>query len=71
MRLICVFPLVLLLQSRSVFGEMFTAMNDMEGLVTAELELLRHLDNYIQAEETRILRLKRYVHTILPNNLIA
>lgn len=42
-----------LLQSR-VFAEMFTALADMEGLVSTELELVRHLDNYIQAEETRL-----------------
>lgn len=50
--------LFLVLQSHVVFGEMFTALADLEGLVSTELELVRHLDNYIQAEESRLKRLR-------------
>ncbi len=46
------------MQSNAVFGEVFTALVDMEGLVSTELELVRHLDNYIQAEEIRLKRLR-------------
>ena len=54
-------PILLLLHSHFAHGEVFTALVDMEGLVTTELELVRHLENYIQDEETRLKRLKRYV----------
>lgn len=54
----CVPVLFLLMQSNAVFGEVFTALVDMEGLVSTELELVRHLDNYIQAEEIRLKRLR-------------
>ncbi|EFX85841.1 hypothetical protein DAPPUDRAFT_208740 [Daphnia pulex] len=57
----CVPVLFLLMQSNAVFGEVFTALADMEGLVSTELELVRHLDNYIQAEEIRLKRLRGYL----------
>ena len=50
--------LLLLLQPQTAVCEVFTALADMEGLVATELELVRHLDNYIQAEELRLQRLK-------------
>lgn len=53
--------LFLVLQSHVVFGEMFTALADLEGLVSTELELVRHLDNYIQAEESRLKRLRGFL----------
>jgi hypothetical protein len=59
MHIITCVPIVfLLMQSNAVYGEMFTALVDMEGLVSTELELVRHLDNYIQAEEIRLKRLR-------------
>jgi prolyl 4-hydroxylase len=53
-----VFALFLLLQPHTVSSELFTALADMEGLVSTELELARHLDNYIQDEETRLKQLR-------------
>lgn len=55
----CIPVLFLLMQPKVIYGEVFTAMVDMEGLVSTELELVRHLDNYIQAEETRLKQLRR------------
>lgn len=61
--------LFLLLQSSTfILGEVFTALVDMEGLVSTELELVRHLDNYIQAEENRLKRLRGWV-TLQPPSL--
>jgi len=45
----------------TVSGEVFTALVDMESLLQTELEVVRHLENYIHAEEGRIRRLKRYL----------
>ena len=53
--------LFLALRCSCVLGEVFTALVDMEGLVRTELELIQHLDNYIQAEEVRLKKLKRLV----------
>ena len=53
--------LLCLMQGCIVSGEIFTAVVDMEGLITTELELTRHLENYIQAEELRLKRLRGYV----------
>jgi prolyl 4-hydroxylase len=53
-----VFSLLLFLQPHTVSSELFTALADMEGLVSTELELARHLDNYIQDEETRLKQLR-------------
>ena len=53
-----VFALFLLLQPHTVSSELFTALADMEDLVSTELELARHLDNYIQDEETRLKQLR-------------
>ena len=39
-------------------GEIFTALADMEGLVTTELQLVRHLEDYIKAEETKLERMR-------------
>ena len=58
MHIITYIPAFFLLLQSHVFAEMFTALVDMEGLVSTELELVRHLDNYIQAEETRLKRLR-------------
>lgn len=51
--------LFLLMQPNVIYGEVFTALVDMEGLISTELELVRHLDNYIQAEETRLKQLRK------------
>lgn len=51
--------ILLVMQTNAVLGEVFTALSEMEGLVTTELELVRHLDNYIQEEEIRLKQLKR------------
>lgn len=51
---------ILLLQSTVVLGEMFTALSDLEGLVSTELELVRQLDTYIQEEENKLKTLRRY-----------
>lgn len=48
----------LLLQSHTVSSELFTALVDMESLVSTESELVRHLDNYIQDEEIRLKQLR-------------
>ncbi|KZS04832.1 prolyl 4-hydroxylase subunit alpha-1 isoform X1 [Daphnia magna] len=53
--------LFLLMQPNVIYGEVFTALVDMEGLISTELELVRHLDNYIQAEETRLKQLRKYL----------
>lgn len=45
----------------TVSGEVFTALVDMESLLQTELEVVRHLENYIHAEEGRIRRLKRFI----------
>ena len=50
---------ILLLQSTVVLGEMFTALSDLEGLVSTELELVRQLDTYIQEEENKLKTLRR------------
>ena len=52
--------ILLVIQTNAVLGEVFTALSEMEGLVTTELELVRHLDNYIQEEEIRLKQLKRW-----------
>ena len=46
------------MQASIVSAEIFTALVDMEGLIATEFELARHLDNYIQAEELRLKRLR-------------
>lgn len=51
-------PALLLLLNKPSHGEIFTALVDLEGLVATELELVRHLENYIQTEESRLHRLK-------------
>ena len=51
---------ILLLQSTVVLCEMFTALSDLEGLVSTELELVRQLDTYIQEEENKLKSLRRY-----------
>ena len=56
--------LVLVMQYYTVFGEVFTALSDMEGLVNTELELVKHLDSYIQLEETRLRRLRGYYYNV-------
>lgn len=54
--------ILVLMQYNTVLGEVFTALSDMEGLVSTELELVRHLDSYIQEEETRLRRLRGYYY---------
>nr|CAH0108398.1 unnamed protein product [Daphnia galeata] len=50
--------IILVAQSKTAFGDVFTAIADMEGLVAAEFELVKHLDTYIQEEEKRMKQLK-------------
>ena len=50
--------LVLVLKCHAVYGEIFSALADMEGLVSTEFELVKQLDNYIQEEEIRLKRLR-------------
>lgn len=52
------YTVLIFLQSTAVSGDMFTALADMEDLVSTELQLVKHLENYIQEEETRLTRLK-------------
>jgi prolyl 4-hydroxylase len=49
---------LLVAQLKTAFGDVFTAMADMEDLVAAELELVKHLDTYIQEEEKRMMQLR-------------
>lgn len=49
---------LLVMQQHSVSSEMFSALADMEGLVSTEFELVKQLDNYIQEEETRLKQLR-------------
>ena len=51
-------PILLILQSHFSNGEVFTALIDMEKLVTTEFEIVRHLENYIQAEEEKLNRMR-------------
>jgi prolyl 4-hydroxylase len=50
--------LFLVLKWNAVNGEIFSALADMEGLVSTEFELVKQLDNYIQEEEIRLKRLR-------------
>ena len=50
--------LLLVLKRNAVNGEIFSALADMEGLVSTEFELVKQLDNYIQEEEIRLKRLR-------------
>ncbi|XP_057378427.2 prolyl 4-hydroxylase subunit alpha-1-like [Daphnia carinata] len=52
---------IIFLQTAAVSGDMVTALADMEGLVSTELQLVKHLENYIQEEETRLTRLKSFL----------
>lgn len=52
-------PILLLLLSPNFSnGEIFTALADMEKLVNTEFEIVRHLENYIQAEEEKLKRMR-------------
>ena len=53
--------LAVLLLAVACRGEMFTALVDMEHLAYTERELLGMLDRAIQAEEQKILTLKKWV----------
>ncbi|XP_046656301.1 prolyl 4-hydroxylase subunit alpha-1-like [Daphnia pulicaria] len=60
----CILPcltVILFLQSNVVFGEMFTALADLEGLVLTELELVKQLDTYIQEEENKLKLLRGHM----------
>jgi len=39
-------------------AEVFTALADMEKLVSTELKLVQHLENYIKGEESKLERMK-------------
>lgn len=45
-------------------GEMFSAITHMEKLVTTEQELAQSLDRYLQAEETRLTRIKAIARVV-------
>ncbi|XP_049537788.1 prolyl 4-hydroxylase subunit alpha-1 isoform X2 [Anopheles darlingi] len=45
----------------SVGGELFTALADMEELLETEAVLIANLDNYVQAQEEKLLQLRRKV----------
>lgn len=53
--------ILLVVTCHLVSGEVFTAIADMEGLVSTEAELVRNLENYIQAEEQRLQLIKKFV----------
>lgn len=57
----CVMCTFLVVQFKSVSAEMFSALADMESLVSTEFELVKQLDNYIQEEETRLKRLRGFL----------
>ena len=40
-------------------SEVFTAMSDMSHLIKTESELIRTVDNYIIAQEQRLVRIKQ------------
>ncbi len=60
MQITTLIPALILLvtQSKTAFGDVFTAMADMEGLIATEFELVKHLDTYIQEEEKRMKQLR-------------
>lgn len=49
----------LLAMTAAASGYVFTAMSDVESLLATETELLRHLNNAIESEETRLGQLKK------------
>jgi len=51
-------PILLILHLNFSNGEIFTALADMEKLVNTEFEIVRHLENYIQAEEEKLKRMR-------------
>lgn len=51
--------LALLVMAGYASGYMFTAMSDVESLLSTETELLRQLNNAIEFEETRLEQLKK------------
>ncbi len=60
MQITTLIPALILLvtQSKTASGDVFTAMADMEGLIATEFELVKHLDIYIQEEEKRMKQLR-------------
>jgi len=54
-------PILLLLSPNFSNGEIFTALADMEKLVNTEFEIVRHLENYIQAEEEKLKRMRVFL----------
>ncbi|XP_058127570.1 prolyl 4-hydroxylase subunit alpha-1-like isoform X2 [Anopheles coustani] len=53
---------VLQLQSVHVDGELFTALADMEELLETEAVLITNLDNYVHAQEEKLLQLRQKVN---------
>lgn len=51
--------LLLLLQQPPVDGELFTALADMEELLETEAVLITNLDNYVQAQEEKLMQLRQ------------
>ncbi|KAK9754310.1 Prolyl 4-Hydroxylase alpha-subunit, N-terminal region [Popillia japonica] len=51
----------LVLSARSSYSELFTAIADLEGLVFTEHALIKTIENYIAAQEHKILLLRKYV----------
>ncbi|XP_050074561.1 prolyl 4-hydroxylase subunit alpha-1-like isoform X2 [Anopheles maculipalpis] len=54
--------IALLLLQPPVDGELFTALADMEELLETEAVLITNLDNYVQAQEEKLMQLRRKVH---------
>ena len=55
---VCLMSVLLLGQIGPSYGDFAFAMTDMEGLITTEFEIVRHLENYIQDEESKLQRMK-------------
>lgn len=57
----CLVALVLLLQLHLSCAEVFTALADMEKLISTELKLVRHLESYVKGEEAKLERMKTFL----------
>ncbi|KAK4030537.1 hypothetical protein OUZ56_023780 [Daphnia magna] len=61
MSITCFSAILLILHRNVVTSEVFTSLADMESLVSTELELTKHLENYIQEEEIRLKQLRGFL----------
>ena len=60
-----IFSCLILIQPSLISCEVFTAISDMEILVPTVNQVAKHLDDYIQAEELKLKRLRWSVLTFL------